>query len=262
MSRSIPPEELQLLMAGYVLNDLTDEEAAVVETLLVNPEMTQAIAQMQSTLEQVYSPPEVQPPPHLRDAVLKAFHATTPNSALTPSTPPLSEVAPVAVLPRWAKALGAIAALLIVSLSVSNYWLWRSLQMRIAQNQPIEPVSEILVFSLQPTPSLETPAEVVVRVNPETLQGTLTVENLPPLAPGKVYVLWTVVDPDAPFTTDPKNAILTQVFTVDHPDDQTQAIILPRAFQEPDVVRAIAITVEDATAPQQHKSAPILIEQL
>lgn len=257
MSRSISPDELQLLIAGYVLNDLSSEEAAIMEQLLEDPEVVQAIEQMQQTLETVYAPPEVQPSPQLRAAVMRVFEAEMTAAKIPHRVAPLAPAAPVVWLPGWVKALGIAKAILIVALSISNFILWRSLQAQQAQVQP-----EALVFSLQPTDALSAPAEVVVKINPDTLQGTLNVKNLPPLEPGKVYVLWTVVAPNAPFTTDAKNAILTQVFTAEEQGNQSQQLILPRVFQNPDLVKAVAVTVEDATAPQQHNSSPILIQRL
>ncbi|NJK27817.1 MAG: anti-sigma factor [Coleofasciculaceae cyanobacterium SM2_3_26] len=252
MSQSIPPEELELLIAGYVLNSLTDEEAALFEELLDDAEVVRAIAQMEQTLEKAYAPTEIQPSPRLRAALMSAATAKPATSASSVNAPR----ARVLVLPVWAKALGGVAAALIVGLSTSNYLLWRSLQASQATAQ--EPV----VILLQPTEALTTPAKVMVKVNPDTLQGTLIVENLPPLEPGKVYVLWTVLAPDAPFTKDPKNAILTQVFAVEAEENQTQPFFFPSAFQNPEVVEAIAVTIEDADAPQSHKSAPILIQKL
>lgn len=247
MNQSMTPEQLQLLIAGYVLNDLSEEEATIMEELLNNAEVRQAVEEMQLALEQAYAPEEIQPSPQLRSIVMGT--ATTEN-------PP--QVTPISTLPRWAKPLGLLAALLIGLLSLSNYFLWRSLQTQQARLQSVEK----LVFSLKPTDNINLEPKVIVTVDPETLQGTLIVEALPSLEPGKVYVLWTVLTPDAPFTTDSKGAILTQVFTASTTGEQTQPIILPRAFQAPDVVKAIAVTIEDAAAPQRHQSSPILIEKL
>ncbi|MBW4518814.1 MAG: anti-sigma factor [Scytolyngbya sp. HA4215-MV1] len=251
MSQSSSPEEIQELLAGYVLNELDMEESAQVEQILADPAMAQAVQDLRWTLETAYAPPTVEPPPQLRDKVMQAF------AAATEPTIPIATVPPVVLLPRWAKALGAVAAGVIVSLSISNYLLWRSLQTQMAQNSQTP-----IVLSLQPTQSPGTSVAVLVKVNPETLRGTLTIEKLPPLESGKVYVLWTVLTADAPFTTDEHNAILTQVFTVKDQGNQAHEIVLPSAFQNPKLVKAMAITIEDAAAPQQHKSSPILIQKL
>lgn len=247
MNQSMTPEQLQLLIAGYVLNDLSQEEAAIMAELLNNAEVRQAVEQMQLALEQTYAPEEIQPSPRLRSIVMG-----------TATAEDLDQIIPISTLPRWAKPLGILAALLIGILSLSNYFLWRSRSTQQARLQSVEK----LVFSLEPTENVNLSPQVVVKVDPETLQGTLIVEALPPLEPGKVYVLWTVLTPDAPFTTDTKGAILTQVFTASTTGEQTQPIILPRAFQDPSLIKAIAVTIEDAAAPQRHESSPILIEKL
>lgn len=247
MNQPMTPEQLQLLIAGYVLNDLSEEEAAIMEELLNNTEVMQAVEQMQFTLEQAYAPEEIQPSPQLRSVVM---------GTVTTEDPP--QITAISTLPRWAKPLGILAALLIGILSLSNYFLWRSLQTQQARLQSVEK----LVFSLEPTDNINLSSQVVVMVDPETLRGTLIVEALPPLEPGKVYVLWTVLTPNAPFTTDTKGAILTQVFTVPATGEQAQPIILPRAFQDPSLIKAVAVTIEDASAPQRHESPPILIEKL
>ena len=70
------------------------------------------------------------------------------------------------------------------------------------------------------------------------------------------------MQPNVPVTTDEKGAILTAVFTVDADGAQTQEIDLPRVFESVEDVKAIAVSVESADAPQKHQSSPILSEQL
>ncbi|NJK39800.1 MAG: anti-sigma factor [Oscillatoriales cyanobacterium SM2_3_0] len=203
MNQSMTPEQLQLLIAGYVLNDLNDEEATVMEGLLEDAEILQAIDQMQFALEAAYAPEEIQPSPQLRTGIMNAATGTQAldrvdlqgAQSINPDLASLS----IGALPRWLKVLGTLAALLIAGLSLSNYVMWRSLRIQQARLQ-----SEPLVFSLQPTANVAPTSKVVLQVNPDTLRGTLKIDNLPPLEPGKVYVLWTVLAPDAPFTTDPK----------------------------------------------------------
>ncbi len=279
MTGSLSPEQRQLLMAGYVLYDLSAEEAARLEALLTeHPELRDELAQLQTTWEAACEMVPQAPPIHLRDAILQAATLgqqplaavaspdlssdSPPSAALTVADSPQAVQhgrSSVVVGPRywWWKGLGAAAALLIVGLSVSNLMLWRALQ----AVRPTTPAGETLTVTLgDPT---ATPAAAEVQINPQTLEGSLTVENLPPLEPGQVYVLWTVVDPNAPITVDDKNAILTTVFTVDEQGRQSQAIDLPSVYRgDPSLIRAVAITQESADAPQAHRSAPILIQPL
>lgn len=234
-------EQLQLLIAGYVLGDLNANEAKEFEQLLAtNPAIVREVAAMQQALELSYALPEVSPPRKLRSQVLAAYQAT-------PSP------RPVAFLPI--RAIGAFAAALIVALGFSNYHFWR-MQVKQAQVQQ----SEILTYSLQPKNASLSSA--TVEVNASKLEARLKAENLPALPPDKVYVLWTVLKKGAPFTTDQKNAILTEVFGVDAKGNVSKQITIPVVYRTKNAISAIAITTEDAAAPQNHAGAPILIVKL
>ncbi|HHP7245708.1 MAG TPA: anti-sigma factor domain-containing protein [Elainellaceae cyanobacterium] len=265
MSGSVSPEQLKLLMAGYVLCDLSPEEATAFEQLLSNnPSLIREMEQMQQALEMTY-PAEIEPPAHLRSSILSAYdiasHLTTDASASrqeSRQTPRRERLqSNVLRLRGWIKSLGAAAALVILGLSISNYVLWRSLQAEQTDMQP----SNMLTFSLEPTEA-DVSGSVKVVANPTRLEATLDAENLPPLEEGNVYALWTVVAPNAPVTADEKNAILTEVFTVDAQGYASKQITLPSVFHNLGLVEAVAITREDADAPQAHRASPILIERL
>ena len=254
------PEQLQDLLAGFVLYNLSPEESATLAALLAaDPALRQEIEQLQQALETAYDSAPVSPPAHLRQAVLQAARVerVAPEPAAAAIAGELS-AGPRQRSRRWELALGAAAVALIAGLSLSNLLLWRTLQFERANR----PSDETLTVALS-SPDDTTPGQAQVVLNPDTLAGSLTVENLPPLEPGSVYVLWTVLDPNAPATVDQKNAILTTVFTVDEQGSVTQPIDLPAVYRrEPDLVRAIAITQERADAPQEHLSSPILIQPL
>jgi len=263
MTESIPPEALQRLIAGYVLYDLSPEEAAALEEAAANdPAIAHEIEQLQRTLELTYAPPEVAPPTYLKAAILKAHQTAQSEDTAATSipAPPISLTTARSKRRRWVTALGAIAAVAIAGLGVSNYVLWRSLQATRAQLQ--QSSAETFTVSLEPTEA-DLKASVRVTVNPATLQASLNAENLPPLPAGEVYALWTVLQPEAPFTTDEKGAILTEVFTVDETQGvQIKTIALPQVYREQQWVAAIAITIEAAAAPQRHQADPILIQKL
>ncbi|QQE64516.1 hypothetical protein GFS31_11970 [Leptolyngbya sp. BL0902] len=259
MIGSLSPEQRQQLMAGYVLYDLSAEEAAILKALLAeHPDLQHELAQLQATWEAACEITPQAPPDHLRRAILPIAGIQTSAAVNIPTRQKPSPITPppIVVGPWWQRGLGAAAALVIAGLSISNLVLWRALQM--AQTSSGETLTVALA---DPTGMATATAEV--QINPQTLEGSLTVANLPPLEPGMVYVLWTVVDPNAPVTVDDKNAILTTVFTVDEQGRQSQPIDLPSIFRrDGDRVRAIAITQESAADPQSHRSAPILIQPL
>ncbi|MBW4461050.1 MAG: anti-sigma factor [Nodosilinea sp. WJT8-NPBG4] len=257
MTGPISSEQLQHLLAGYVLYDLSPEEAATLADLLAaNPNLQQDIDQLQQALEIAYDGDPVSPPAHLRMALLQTAAKPVESGAESVSAPVST---PRRRPRRWGRIWVAAAAALIAGLSVSNLILWRTLQLERAS----QPEDETLTIALGAPEGASASGQAQVVINPGTLAGSLTVENLPPLEPGTVYVLWTVVDPSATATVDQKNAILTTVFTVDEQGQVSQPIDLPPVYRrDRDLVRAVAITKESATAPQAHLSSPLLIQPL
>lgn len=277
----IEPIEVDWLLAGYVLNDLDADEAAALAQRWDEAAIQQTLQELQTSWDLVNLPAPVQPAAALRSRILaeadpaaRSLDSAPPEplalSAASESalpSPPFTRStrstwwAEVQQLPRWAQRAGWAAAAIIAALTASNWWLWRSLQTQQAQ-APGRPIVVVLRTANQESPAGRTNAAVAIEVDPSRMVGRLRVDQLPPLAPGKVYVLWTVVDPQAPFTTDHKNAILTHVFSVNQPSDRVQNLVLPKAFLDLEYVKALAISVEDAKAPQRHQSPPILIERL
>lgn len=263
MSESISAEALQELMAGYVLYDLSPAESATLQRLMAqDPAIAQSIEQMQTALESAYVPTAVAPPDSLRATVLRAHQALSPadERRLTLTRQRPIELGSQTRQPprrRWG-GWGAIAAAVIVGLGISNVVMWRSLQ--TARNPNGLP--EGIMVTLTPTEGSDGPTSATVTIDPESLQATLDIEQLPPLAEGQVYALWTVLQPDAPFTTDDKNAILTEVVTNDELGQAVVQIPLPQVYRDREWITAIAVTVEAADAPQRHVSSPILFTAL
>ncbi|WP_225895224.1 anti-sigma factor [Leptolyngbya sp. NIES-2104] len=232
-------EHLQLLIAGYVLGDLDPAEVAEFERLLEqNPAIAQEVEQMQETLTLAYDPPEVAPPARLRSAILNTTVRTRRS------------------IP-WNRILNVAAAAIIAALGIQNYALRRSLLQSQAETQRLAELN----FALQGTARAKE-ASAKFEVDPNTLEGVLTVQNLPPLPPGKVYALWTVLKPEAPFTVDRQNAILTVAFTVDAQGNATQTIPVPKVYRTGNLVTRVAVTSEDAAAPQRHQGKAVLTSQL
>lgn len=245
----MPSEQVQLLIAGYVLGDLDPNEVEEFERLLANdPMIMQEVVQTQRALDLAYAPPEVEPSAHLRDAIMAAASAKSssmPVSVLRLDRPGFP----------WNKAMGLAAAGLIVALAISNYRLWQTLEAT-----QVGPEPETLTYVLQGDRSTRTAASAaVVVVNPETLEASLTAQDLPPLPLGKVYALWTLPKPGAPYTTDPKGAILIGTFQVDSKGNATKTVVVPEIYRSRDLVAKVAVTVEDATAPQRHQGKPVMI---
>jgi anti-sigma-K factor RskA len=251
MASSMPSDQLQLLIAGYILGDLDPEEAATFEQLLAeNPAMIVEIERMQKALELAYASPEVLPPVRLRSAVLLPVQPAPQPPFQGGSSTTQRRAFP------WGRVMGTAAAVLLVSLGISNYHLWQTLQAVQAQRQQFRP----LTYLLRAT-SRTNSATAMVVVDPNTLEANLIVNNLPPPPPGKVYVLWTVLEEGAPLTTDDKSAILTEVFQVDAQGDFAETISVPEVYRSEALITKVAVTVEDADAPQDHVGSPILMTE-
>lgn len=255
MSLPMPSQQIQELIAGYVLGDLSPAEAMELETLLAeHPDLIQEIVAVQQTLDLSFAPPAVAPPASLRAKVLTASHATTDGQAYRVEPKPLQTLQH---RPMWSRAAGIAAAALIVALGLANYRLWQTVQ-SLQADRPEQPGLETaLTYALEGTEIAQNATAEIV-VDPVTLNARLVVENLPPLPPGRVYVLWTVVGKEAPFTTDDKGAILTQVFQVNEQGDFSGTIEMPAAYHTADWVTRLAVTMEDATKPQAHQGVMAL----
>lgn len=251
---SMSSEHLQLLIAGYVLGDLDPNEAAEFEQLLLDhPAIADEVTQMQAALELSYDLPEVDPPTHLRSVILNAQAQPTPLAAVPDLAVSRTRRNPF----PWSRALNLAAAVLIVVLGINNYRLRQTLQASQTETQRLAALNYSLK-STEPT----NPASATVAVNPNNLEAVLTVKDLPPLPPGKVYVLWTLLKEDAPYTTDAKGAILTEAFNVDAQGGVAKPIVVPRAFRSEALISKVAVTIEDATAPQKHQGKPIMVTSL
>ncbi|MBW4655080.1 MAG: anti-sigma factor [Kaiparowitsia implicata GSE-PSE-MK54-09C] len=255
MALSMPSEYLQDLIVGYVLNNLNLAEAAELEQLMaedpaIAQHITQEIAQLQRTLDTIYPNPIMPPPEHLRDRILSA-HAQ-------PATQPASTRKPTAT-PRhrtWQTPLGLTAAALILALGLNNIRLWRTVQTLQAQQQQFE----TLTYALQSIDGTQ-PATAIITINPNTLDASVSVANLPPLPPDQVYAIWTLPQSDFPATVDQRGAILTGTFTVDASGNiVSEDVLVPSLFRESDLVDRVTISIEDADAPQVHRGDPILID--
>ncbi len=279
-------EDAQQLMAAYVLGDLDAAEARSFEQLLQkNPQLQRDLTELQQSLEQLYGTEEIMPPASLKGRILSASPQSTVALTAASANGLASEQMPEkASFPmgfsRWAlRGLSLAAAGLIAMLGIQNYLLRQSLQ--ALQSAPIERPTESLTFDLAPVEGVQS-GKVEVVVDPNQLTAVVTAQDLPPLAADQVYALWTVVAENAPVTADDKDAILTAVFTVDASGDQVKKIAVPAIFQnsQPErlgdgvsldsspspendaFVKAIAVTVEDAAAPQRHQASPQWIQLL
>ena len=266
MSRPIPPDNRSSLVAGFVLNSLDEVEAEAFSQLAASDStVLQEVEQLQQSLETSFSLEETAPPAGMRDRLLTAASSSLAESA------PVREASPSKRQPnvRRSRLLKAATIVLAAALALSNYLWWQTSRQQIAQTLE-NPATDVGDSDLTQPPRVyelevaEAGADGTATLSVDTngLTATLTASGLPPLGAEQAYVLWTVLAPGAPYTTDSKSAILTTTFTVDEQGSRKTTLSMPSAFQQLESVAAIAITVESAEAPQAHENAPVLITRL
>ncbi len=215
-------EQEQLLVAGFVLGDLTAEETARLKQLAAtNPDIRREIRAMQTSLELMpQALPLATPPPHLRQRIVTTALTTTDPAAesATPSGETASTLEPVAppapsgtpssqallsrpsILTRRSRSivkwLAALVTLFALLLAADNIRLRNQLQ--LAQEQHLNRVAEILQ---QPTSRL-----IALEGGQNEATGTLlftpgnwsevivSLANLPPLPPDRIYRMWLSLD--------------------------------------------------------------------
>ena len=256
MSRATPTDKRSSLVAGFVLNTLDEVEAEEFDQLVASdPSLLADVEQLQQSLETGYGITEVSPPPLLRDRLLTTF-ARTQSSELT-----APDASFAASSRRYAAKLKAAIAALAIALTLSNYFWWQSSRQQIAQAPTESDRAAAQSYELEVTEA-GTSGTVEVTIDPQTLTATLAASDLPLIASDQTYVLWTVLVPNAPYTADSKSAVLATTFTVDAQGDSQKNLTLPNAFEQPDAVAALAVTVESTEAPQAHAGKPVLIARL
>ncbi|MEM8503991.1 MAG: anti-sigma factor [Cyanobacteria bacterium P01_D01_bin.1] len=262
----------QLLLAGYVLGNLDAEESRALEQLLSSdPALRQELAALQMSLDTVYGQ-EVTPPPALKASVLAAAEQAVPSPIESSANSySVSSRSATESLQRLLLIATGVLTALSLYLGVQNNTLRQALretkleQAAIESENGLDSATELVTYSLDPTENAtenEQTSSVELSTDRDRLEAVLAVRGLPTLPEDQVYALWTVVPADAPITKDAQNAILTAVFTVDQAGNRSQEIVLPAAFRNRTQIAAIAITIEDAEAPEAHESSPILIHRL
>lgn len=220
MTEPLFPNRIEALIAGYVLNDLTPEEAEEFNRLLENnPNLTAQVEHLQETLNVLpYALPEVEPPPHLRQAILEAAAPEIVRSQLRQR-----------FRLSWGRVITGVAALVALSFGINNYLLQQELRTAIANNQRLREelqaatnqnnVVNVLqqpytrVFSLLGTDrAISASGSIVVNFNQQ--KAAIVFQNLPVLSENQIYRLWAIADnkkiPCADFKASQKGKVLEE----------------------------------------------------
>ena len=174
---------LEELLAGYVLGNLDEEELAWLnEQLTANPELKEQVAQLKTTLTLMpYSLPEDIPQIDLRSQILAQAQAKTSVNYQ---------------LHRWGWIIGAITTLSTVWLGFNSYNLRQQLTLRETQLQQQQELIALLrqpnnrLVSLKGFDDLTTSGSLFIA--PEKNKAILALQNLQPLSGRQVYRLWAI----------------------------------------------------------------------
>jgi anti-sigma-K factor RskA len=217
-------EQLEELLAEYVLGNLTPEEIAQVQELLEHhPDLQIELNRLQSTLAMMpLALPATAPSPQLEARILQAAEA---EGAATIHAGAKSKG--LAKLPIWQWG-GAIAAVIIASLGVATYKLHHQLAATQLENERLNQQLSTVQATLEQIRNheLATTRQQLSRYQEAvnllrqpnnrflTLKGTspklkssgslvmvptkgsamLVLRNVDPVSAGKVYRLWAIVD--------------------------------------------------------------------
>jgi hypothetical protein len=264
------PEDIELLLAGHALGNLTPDENARLKRLLEeHPEWATELEDLQATLAlsllPLTLPATVPLPTHLEAQILDAARA---DLDLSPRIRPARSKR-LAIPKAWVIGFGSAAAVIISLLGWQTYDLQTKLTTAQKQNQQLQQaltVAESQLKQAQQThqqlsryqqavsllqlpdnrfialrasqPRLTSTGSLVIV--PESATALLVLQQVEPLPPGKVYRMWAIVDGRKISCTDFK------------PNDQGEVLVwMPLA--EWGQATEIVVTVE----PEQSLSQPV-----
>ncbi len=244
MSSPLLPGRLEELIAGYVLGDLSTEEAEELRYLLAeHPELSTEVNRLQEVLELMpYALPEIAPPPHLRSAIFEATDVAIKHQPTTKRFPS-----------AWSKIAVSFAALLVL-VGLDNYRLQQQLDVMQAQAAKQKDVIRMLqnphthLVSLKGMDSASAASGSMV-MTPGEPKAVLILQNLPVLPKGQLYQLWSVADgkklPAGQFNASDRGTVLVK-------------LSIPASFK----MTALVVTVEKSLAPQKPDGPMVMTSTL
>ncbi|MBW4620525.1 MAG: anti-sigma factor [Cyanosarcina radialis HA8281-LM2] len=184
MSEPTVPDRIEELMAGYVLNLLSPEEAEELKQYLQqNPQLVRQIARSQELMALIgYAPARVAAPASLRSKILAEARSVAPAPNLRK----------IFIFPfSWQQvAMGAIAVLAL-ALGINNYYLQQKLATTQERLQALQG-PDTQLFALKGTAVAPNASGSIV-LDLEAGRAVLALQNLPRLPAGQHYHMWAMV---------------------------------------------------------------------
>ncbi len=226
MTRPTPEPEPIDLVAGYVLNDLSPEEAdRLQQALTETPSLRGEIAAFGEALALLpYGMPIVEPSAHLKSKILNAA-----AQSIRPPSPVLSNVVPIATARRrnwkqWIPAISTgIAAVAVTTLGLNQLQINRQSEQTAALQRQLDATKQELtnlrrelqanqntiallsqpdtqtytLTGATPNPTNSRLAKARIIAKPGDRSVTLVAQDLPKLSNNQIYRLWAVAKPTA-----------------------------------------------------------------
>ncbi len=271
MTAPLPPEYLEELLAGYVLGNLSSEEAEDLQRILLDrPELVAEVQVLQEVLAVLpYALPVMEPSLQLRQNILDAL--TINNSLdhslensldhdLHQSINHQSNLRKNINRPSWRrsvpwrKVIGGLAALVAVAIVVDSY---RLRQQVFAMQRQIIGQRDLIAMLQQPNTRLVSlkgmdqavTASGNIVMTPGESQAVLILQNLTPLPDGQAYQLWSIVN---------NQKIPWEQFRV----DQKGTVFVKLSLPENQAVTRLAITVELSPPPLEPTGPMVMTSDL
>jgi anti-sigma-K factor RskA len=249
MTGSFSAEHIEELLTGYVLGDLSPEEAEALQQLLAErPELRGELAQLQEAIASVpYDLPQVAPPPRLKTAILAATQQTQPSQ--NRDRPAQRYRWP------WSSLVASVAAVVALAVGIDNYRLRQDLQKLRSQVTQQSEIATVLqqprsrLVSLQGVGSSEAVGSIVLAPSQDKL--VIVVQQLPPLSAEQIYRLWAVIG-------DQK--IACGQFNASGKGTVTNSLVLPTEACKVQNAKLV-VTQEPFPPPPQPVGQPVLISQ-
>ncbi|OKH30400.1 hypothetical protein NIES2101_42430 [Calothrix sp. HK-06] len=196
MTASENSQYIQQLAAAYVVGELAPSEVLEFERVAAShPELAIEVERLQQVSDQIlYGLNAVEPPPHLRAAILSNLKDTETKNVLAFREPLKSVKRTFSYSLPWGKMIGSVAALLILYLGVDNYHLHQEKQ--IADNLKILLTQKATRLYPLTGVNVASKASGSFVLNLEQQTGVVAIQNLPQPPVGRIYRLWAVVDGD------------------------------------------------------------------
>jgi RNA polymerase sigma-70 factor, ECF subfamily len=246
------PEQIELLLAGYALGNLTSEEVIQYKRLLEeNPELAPEVECLQATLSllPLSLPVTHRMPSDLEDKILQLAQTDiTVVPVVTPQPP-----SPQRLSKPWRMVLIGVTAFTISFLGIRAYQLEQEVKTLQVNNQQLQRSQRVLTLLREPNKRFITMQSTMsgsrasgsLMVVPHRNLGLMGLQQVDPLPDENVYRLWAVVNGQP-------------VFCADFKPNSHGEVLLEVPFKKWSMAAEVIVTVEPKPALSQPTGEAIL----